>query len=1578
MKTGRFLMVLIVLFSASTLSSGQTITVGDGSYTTQFPGTDAAGRNSYPSGSPQLSGNALGKAVPTNDWWSKLIKEDHAANLFNYPLALQTRNDGLVVSYIPWGVYGDQEPILVAVKSLNAGKATVADYSDWLVSIDWQNGNHHFQCTAGIGMPFLYFNKASEDIAEVTVNSGSVSILNETLLIVDAASGADFVVYAPAGSQWEKNGKVYTSTLNGKNYWSMAMLPLSNPDPVSNAESYKKYAYVFPRDSKSTWHYDEESSVLRTDFNVETEVKEGSHNKVLLGLLPHQWANLADDSPQPGGDSYPSVRGELKTLEGNSFSVENTFKGILPTLPYLSNYSEGFDPAELENKIRQIENDALATWTDSYNEGQVMNRLIQTARIAHESGNSQARDKMLATVKERLEDWLTYESGEVAFLFYYNATWSAMLGYPAGHGQDSNINDHHFHWGYFIHAAAFVQQFDPTWAEKWGGMIDLLIRDAASQDRNDPLFPFLRNFSPYAGHCWANGFATFPQGNDQESTSESMQFNSALIHWGSITANDEIRDLGIYLYTTEQTAIEEYWFDIYERNFKAGQIYSLVSRVWGNSYDNGTFWTADIAASYGIEMYPIHGGSLYLGHHQNYAEKLWNEIKSNTGILANEENPNLWHDVMWKYLSFTDPAAAIELYDSYPDRNLKFGISDAQTYYWLHSMNALGQVNVDITANHPIAAVFQKDDELIYVAHNYSESPLTVSFSDGYQLYVPAHRLVTSKDVTVSGILSSDFTQAYVNGSVNLFLQSDGPGITKVEFFDGSDSIGEIAQGPFNFKAENLSPGMHYFYARIYSGEQFNVSNTLAVQVGEQIPYKGYAFELPGTIEAGDFDKYEGGRGQNISYFDSSPGNFGNYRSEEYVDASSDETEGKVIGWITAGEWTEYSIHVLESGLYSLDFRFASGNAAGGGPFSLWVDGQNVSGEIHVPSTSNNSWDIWAPKTVKDIPLIKGEQVLRLDFASGEFNLGRMTFSKTGEVPYSFPIASAGENIKVLWPEDSAMLDASASSESSGLPLSYKWSQVYGPSVVDFIDETLEKPEISGLVEGVYRFNLEVYNPDLRSSSDDVLVIVSSTENIVPSVSITLPENNSFFPEGVEITIAALAKDLDGSIEQVDFYQNDTLIATDTTFPYSVLWTAAQGEYSLVAKATDNGGATGISSPVLLSFVPVYSCVETSSEAQQGQFEEGYQFVFETVGTDVTISCELYDEKNGVIAYLWTRDPFSEKSMQHVEGKRFSTVISGQLPGSALEVACKFAFEGGLAVTKYFTYIVGDDCELDLEKPTDFSATIGEITESSIELLLQANDNSGLLMYQINYDAVTETSSSESATLTSHYLTGLKPETNYVIFVSASDPSGNVSLNSPLMLEATTLESMNTDCKGQSSEASQGSFSIGYKYDFSTEGRQVDIAFELLDDKDGVFAYLWNTSSGFEETPMTDHNGVFKISLMDQVPGNVLKLSCKFAFPGGLAVTKTFDYTVGDNCDSSSAENTEQYLEAPYPNPVSDILNVELPDEKNTIRLFDIQGNEMDFIEVQAKTFVYDVSSLPGGIYLLLINEQFSSVIVKK
>ena len=1565
-------LVLSIIFFNCMEAYSQVVSVGSGSYTKTFPGTDVAGRNGFPSGIPNFSGPAVGKPVPTNDWWSKLAKESQASNLFTYPYTLKTVPSGLVVSYIPNGVIDDMLPVTVSVKGLNAPKTTIYDYSDWTVTMDWNDNVHNFQSTAGIALPFLYFNKKSTDEAQVTVTSGTVTIDNEMLIITDAKNGADFAVYAPVGSTWTQNGGVYTSTLNGKNYWSMAFIPLTASNVTTVANEYKKYAYVFPKKTTSSFIYNESTSVVRTDFTVETDVKEGTETKMLLGLLPHQWDNLASNSPVPDKYKYATIRGEMKTLAGNSFSVENKFHGILPTLPYLDNYSTGFTPTALKEKITSIENDALETWTDSYNEGQVMNRLIQTARIADEMGNTVARDKMLATIKERLEDWLKADNGEVAFLFYYNATWSALLGYPAGHGQDTNINDHHFHWGYFIHAASFLEQYQPGWAAQWGGMINLLVRDAASTDRNDTLFPYLRNFSPYAGHCWANGFASFPQGNDQESTSESMQFNSSLIHWGEVTGNKAIRDLGIYLYTTEQTAIEEYWLDTKDRNFPSNQTYSLVSRVWGNSLDNGTFWTSDIAASYGIEMYPIHGGSLYLGQDTAYVTKLWNEIKANTGITSNQVNPNLWHDVMWEYLAFIDPAKAIEMYNSNPNRELKFGISDAQTYHWLHAMNALGRVDASITADYPIAAAFTQNGVTVYVAHNYSNAAIKVTFSTGYQLDVPARKMATSKDSKISGVITASFPQAYLNGSVKLTVTTSGGTPSKVEFMDGTVSLGTVAVAPFTWDALNLNLGVHSFYAKVYDGNQFNVTNSTEVQVGDQLPYGGTSWAIPGVIEAGRYDIFEGGKGQNISYLDATTANLGDFRIDESVDATNSAAEGATVGYITKGEWLEYTVNVAQAGMYSLAFRYASGNAAGGGPFYLELDGKPISGDITVPSTSTTSWNIWGTKTVLNIPFTPGKHLLRINFSNGEFNIGKMTFSRTADITTSYPTAVSGSKKKVVLPLTTATLDGSASTESAGKTLTYQWTQNYGPSVVLFSNANSATPTVSNLIEGMYSLKLTVTNTDLRTDDDELLILVTNTANAVPTVSIISPADKSTFTEGKPVNIAANASDFDGTIQKVDFYESGKLISSDATEPYAATWNPTAGNYVLTAKAFDNEGAQGLSQNVNVTIAPLMSCTETATTATQGSFSVGYKATFETVGTDVKITFEMLDDKAGVIAYLWKETPFGETAMTNVSGRIFTATLTGQTMGTTLSYACKFAYAGGLSVTKYVKYVVGSNCSTttnDSQPPTNFTATLGAVTSSSVELKVNATDNSGTVVYNVGYGSIVNTSSAVSGVQKSIFITALAPNTSYTFVISATDLANNTALNNPITITAVTLQNTNTECAGTASEASQGSFSVGYKYAFVTTGTDVKINFELLDTKDGVIAYLWKQSP-FSEVPMTNVGGKeFSKTITNQTLGSTISYACKFAFAGGLSVTKYFSYVVGNSCSLGldSQAKPKQFF---FPNPVQNVLYLELLDEKNKITVSDVLGRTI-LENVVSSSHNLDMSAFKAGVYFLKVENVY-------
>ena len=110
----------------------------------------------------------------------------------------------------------------------------------------------------------------------------------------------------------------------------------------------------------------------------------------------------------------------------------------------------------------------------------------------------------------------------------------------------------------------------------------------------------MRNFDPYAGHSWASGHAKFGDGNNNESSSEAMNAWYGMILWGEFTGDTAVRDRGIYLYTTEMQAIQEYWFDVHDENHPATFTPSVVTMVWGGKGANATWFTANPEAVHGI------------------------------------------------------------------------------------------------------------------------------------------------------------------------------------------------------------------------------------------------------------------------------------------------------------------------------------------------------------------------------------------------------------------------------------------------------------------------------------------------------------------------------------------------------------------------------------------------------------------------------------------------------------------------------------------------------------------------------------------------------------------------------------------------------------------------------------------------------------------------------------------------------------------------------------------------------------------------------------------------------------------
>jgi endoglucanase Acf2 len=735
------------------------IPVGAGGYTTTLPANQigVSNKNGVPV-VPKVTPN-FSQVPMTHKPWSSLIWQFNpdnpwSENIFLHPVSLRAVATGLEV-HSPTNVsispdhltskgyntteyhYKADNPrdLTVGLENLNVPNTRVESYSDWAVTALWEGGGATLRATMGHGFPFVYFTKAGGN-ALIKLTKTPTVWYNQNGTIGLTIKNRHYGIFAPTGSTWSASPNL-VSSLNGKNYFSVAVLP---DNTVNTLLYFRKHAFTFVVNTAVDWEFDQAASVVTSSFTVQTELKEQGgdlSNQPLLGLYRHQWLN---SDAAVTAYSYPTARGLMKIMEGTSFTTELAFNGVLPELPYVAVEGQNsFSKTQLWLLVDGIYNQTPAQrWgnaKDTYWFGKAIGKVSRLIHIAHQINHTPAKDLFLQELKAKVSSWLT---GQGASVFYYDQTWKTLIGYPASYGSNNQLSDHHFHWGYFIMGAATIAQYDPQWAgaTQWGGMVELLLKDAQNWDRTDTRFPFMRMFDPYEGHAWANGPALFGSGNNQEASSESMNFSTAMILWGTLTENQAIRDAGIYLYATEASAIEQYWFDVDNAVFPENFDRPTVAIVWSNGGAYAIWWDGYIEEAHGINFTPISGGSLYLGHYPDY-------LKMNQEYMATHGGGNdSWRDVHMNVTALYDPLKAIAAYNA--GYTTEAGETKAHTYYWIHNLNTLGRVDPTITADTPLHAVFNKNGAKTYVVYNGKSAAATVKFSDGVIVSAPANSWYTS------------------------------------------------------------------------------------------------------------------------------------------------------------------------------------------------------------------------------------------------------------------------------------------------------------------------------------------------------------------------------------------------------------------------------------------------------------------------------------------------------------------------------------------------------------------------------------------------------------------------------------------------------------------------------------------------------------------------------------------------------------------------------------------------------------------------------------------------------------------
>ncbi|MEI8084608.1 MAG: T9SS type A sorting domain-containing protein [Paludibacter sp.] len=331
----------------------------------------------------------------------------------------------------------------------------------------------------------------------------------------------------------------------------------------------------------------------------------------------------------------------------------------------------------------------------------------------------------------------------------------------------------------------------------------------------------------------------------------------------------------------------------------------------------------------------------------------------------------------------------------------------------------------------------------------------------------------------------------------------------------------------------------------------------------------------------------------------------------------------------------------------------------------------------------------------------------------------------------------------------------------------------------------------------------------------------------------------------------------------------------------------------------------------------------------------------------------------------------------------------------------------------------------DTEIPTAFSATKGAVTTSSVELLLNATDNSGAISYTVSYGAgpTVVTTTGVSGNQKSLVISALTSATSYTFIVTAKDASANEAANSPISVLATTgsepvaptptVDAANVigiysdayTCVANTFQwwaASSGSDIVtsGNNSKKITSNNCFGTQLAVLQDVSlmtklhvdiypttattmsiGIVAPAGKESKLAQTLIANQWNG-FDISLAALKTANATIDLTKVTQVGFWSVNGTFYldnilfYTGTYNFATSTSEVTASNEISCYPNPVIDKLTIKANSEISQVVVSNLLGQNVKSITVNGLDKTFDLNTVSQGNYFVtvkLANGQLST-----
>lgn len=216
----------------------------------------------------------------------------------------------------------------------------------------------------------------------------------------------------------------------------------------------------------------------------------------------------------------------------------------------------------------------------------------------------------------------------------YDETWKGIISTAPQYLDfgNSNYNDHHFHYGYHVHAIALVAAVDPSWLTSNSNLVYnyaiSLIRDYANPVDSDAYFPQFRNFDWFHGHSFAAGIYPSGDGKNQESSSEDYHAAHALKLFAKVIGNQQLELTADLMLGIMRNAMNRYYLFLSDNKDEPQPILpNKVCGIWfENKLDYATYFgrgTVGDEYIHGIHMIPITSISSYI-RGPSFVQEEWN------------------------------------------------------------------------------------------------------------------------------------------------------------------------------------------------------------------------------------------------------------------------------------------------------------------------------------------------------------------------------------------------------------------------------------------------------------------------------------------------------------------------------------------------------------------------------------------------------------------------------------------------------------------------------------------------------------------------------------------------------------------------------------------------------------------------------------------------------------------------------------------------------------------------------------------------------------------------------------------